>query len=179
LGVPFSFSLSLFVDFFLFFFCTEWRHELSGLPRPVHLCRPFAPHPDHGRHPPPRRTMEGARRARTHTSRRGLQTRLNKTTGPSPLLLLLLSKPQPNLQLQIPTPREPSPDVAVQNIEYARPCPHCEPDNVYAWVCPIPIPDPAAGVGAAWRLDDGAPPGHAFCGNWCVLFKERRESRLI
>ena len=68
---------------------------------------------------------------------------------------------------QIPTPREASPEPnLIQNSDYARPCPHCGPDNPYGWRCPQPIVDFSVDPEQAWHLDDGAPPGHAYCGNW-------------
>lgn len=68
---------------------------------------------------------------------------------------------------QIPTPREASPEPNLnQNSDYARPCPHCGPDNHPGWRCPQPIVDFSVDAEQAWHLDDGAPPGHAYCGNW-------------
>ncbi|EPQ54559.1 hypothetical protein GLOTRDRAFT_77157 [Gloeophyllum trabeum ATCC 11539] len=68
--------------------------------------------------------------------------------------------------MRIPLPREPSPEPTIhQNTDLARPCPHCDPANPWGWRCPQPIPDPVADLDHAWHLDDGAPPGHAYCGN--------------
>ncbi|KAI0056267.1 hypothetical protein BV25DRAFT_1766698, partial [Artomyces pyxidatus] len=73
---------------------------------------------------------------------------------------------RPGQLFRIPTPREPSPEPAIaQPTEYARPCPHCPPVNRYGWNCPQPVPDPAADPDHAWLVDDGSPPGHAYCGN--------------
>ncbi|KAG8214553.1 hypothetical protein J3R82DRAFT_9614 [Butyriboletus roseoflavus] len=72
--------------------------------------------------------------------------------------------------MRIPTPREASPEPNLnQNSDYARPCPHCGPDNPYGWRCPHPIVDFAVDPEQAWHLDDGAPPGHAYCGNCEML----------
>ncbi|KIK57176.1 hypothetical protein GYMLUDRAFT_46424 [Collybiopsis luxurians FD-317 M1] len=72
--------------------------------------------------------------------------------------------------LRFPSPREASPEPNVNiSSEYARPCPHCPPNNPYGWSCPIPIPDPAVDLEHAWHLDDGIPTGHSQCGN-CETF---------
>ncbi|KAG6868626.1 hypothetical protein C0993_000216 [Termitomyces sp. T159_Od127] len=69
--------------------------------------------------------------------------------------------------IRIPPPREPSPEADLEaSSDFARPCPHCAPDNPYGWRCPQPIPDPAIDIDRAWHLEDGSPPGHAQCGNW-------------
>lgn len=69
--------------------------------------------------------------------------------------------------IQLPTPREPSPEPTIPaSTEYARPCPHCSPHNQFGWTCPTPVVDPSVDAENAWHLDEGAPPGHAFCGNW-------------
>ncbi|KZT19495.1 hypothetical protein NEOLEDRAFT_1077597 [Neolentinus lepideus HHB14362 ss-1] len=71
-----------------------------------------------------------------------------------------------NGPMRIPLPREPSPEPAIhQNTDLARPCPHCDPGNPWGWRCPQPIPDPTTDAERAWHLDDGAPPGHGYCGN--------------
>jgi len=68
---------------------------------------------------------------------------------------------------KIPAPRQPSPEPDInQSAEFARPCPHCAPNNVYGWTCPQPIADFRTDFDHAWHLDDGLPPGHAHCGNW-------------
>ncbi|KAH9080587.1 hypothetical protein EDB83DRAFT_2340253 [Lactarius deliciosus] len=73
---------------------------------------------------------------------------------------------RPGLTFRIPTPREASPEPAIpQSGEFARPCPHCVPGNRYGWQCPNPVPDPASGPEHAWPMEEGAPPGHACCGN--------------
>ncbi|KAI0044421.1 hypothetical protein FA95DRAFT_1497101 [Auriscalpium vulgare] len=67
---------------------------------------------------------------------------------------------------RIPTPREASPEPTIpQPGEYARPCPHCTPGNRFGWSCPQPVPDPAIDPDHAWHIDNGAPPGHSYCGN--------------
>ncbi|KAJ3928383.1 MAG: hypothetical protein NXY57DRAFT_525959 [Lentinula lateritia] len=72
--------------------------------------------------------------------------------------------------LRFPSPREASPEPNVNiSAEYARPCPHCSPNNTYGWSCPLPIPDPAVDLEHAWHLDDGLPTGHVQCGN-CETF---------
>ncbi|KAG5645483.1 hypothetical protein DXG03_006028 [Asterophora parasitica] len=68
--------------------------------------------------------------------------------------------------MRIPPPREPSPEANVDPpTDFARPCPHCLAGNPYGWRCPQPIPDPNTDLDHAWHLDEGAPPGHAHCGN--------------
>jgi E3 ubiquitin-protein ligase CHFR len=69
---------------------------------------------------------------------------------------------------KIPYPREASPPPAIptHNPDYARPCPHCLPGNQYGWRCPQPIRDADIDPDGAWHLDDGTPPGHAYCGHW-------------
>ncbi|KNZ81289.1 E3 ubiquitin-protein ligase CHFR, partial [Termitomyces sp. J132] len=68
--------------------------------------------------------------------------------------------------IRIPPPREPSPEADMETpSDFARPCPHCVPNNSYGWRCPQPIPDPATDTDHAWHLEDGLPPGHAHCGN--------------
>ncbi|KAG1872420.1 hypothetical protein DFJ58DRAFT_722359 [Suillus subalutaceus] len=68
--------------------------------------------------------------------------------------------------MRIPTPREASPEPNLnQNADYVRPCPHCTPDNAFGWRCPQPVIDYGVDPERAWHLDDGNPPGHAFCGN--------------
>nr|GAT60124.1 predicted protein [Mycena chlorophos] len=68
--------------------------------------------------------------------------------------------------MRIPAPRESSPDPDVNaSTEYARPCPNCSAGNAYGWVCAQPIVDPNVDPENAWPLEDGAPPGHASCGN--------------
>ncbi|KAF8527464.1 hypothetical protein BU17DRAFT_31193, partial [Hysterangium stoloniferum] len=69
--------------------------------------------------------------------------------------------------LKLPTPRPPSPEPNLEppNDNFARPCPTCLVGNPYGWRCPIPIQDPAMDTENAFDLDDGTPPGHAFCGN--------------
>ncbi|KAF9464160.1 hypothetical protein BDZ94DRAFT_1257154 [Collybia nuda] len=68
--------------------------------------------------------------------------------------------------MRIPAPREASPEPNLNlSAEYARPCPHCAPNNAYGWRCPQPIPDPSLDLDHAWHLEDGTPPGHAHCGN--------------
>ncbi|KIK93726.1 hypothetical protein PAXRUDRAFT_828667 [Paxillus rubicundulus Ve08.2h10] len=72
--------------------------------------------------------------------------------------------------MRLPTPREASPEPNLnQNSDYARPCPHCTPDNPYGWRCPQPVVDFSVDPEQAWHLDDGAPPGHAYCGNCEML----------
>ncbi|KAH7885281.1 hypothetical protein F5I97DRAFT_1810715 [Phlebopus sp. FC_14] len=72
--------------------------------------------------------------------------------------------------MRIPTPREASPEPNInQNSDYARPCPHCAPDNPYGWRCPQPLVDFSVDPEQAWHLDDGTPPGHAYCGNCEML----------
>ncbi|KAG8873476.1 hypothetical protein FRB97_006725 [Tulasnella sp. 331] len=46
----------------------------------------------------------------------------------------------------------------------ARPCPHCLPNNEFGWRCPRPLADPTTDPTQAWNLDNGTPPGHAWCG---------------
>ncbi|KAI0322011.1 hypothetical protein OF83DRAFT_1050174 [Amylostereum chailletii] len=73
---------------------------------------------------------------------------------------------RPGRALRIPPPRETSPEPTIPtNGDYARPCPHCIPGNRFGWTCPNPVPDPATEPDRAWHVDDGAPPGHAYCGN--------------
>ncbi|KAJ8595226.1 hypothetical protein M405DRAFT_857457 [Rhizopogon salebrosus TDB-379] len=73
---------------------------------------------------------------------------------------------KPGCSVRIPTPREASPEPNLnQNADYIRPCPHCTPDNAFGWRCPQPVIDFAVDPERAWHLDDGNPPGHAFCGN--------------
>ncbi|KAG1770891.1 hypothetical protein EV702DRAFT_1202218 [Suillus placidus] len=68
--------------------------------------------------------------------------------------------------MRIPMPREASPEPNLnQNADYVRPCPHCAPDNAFGWRCPQPVIDYGVDPERAWHLDDGNPPGHAFCGN--------------
>ncbi|EIW80992.1 hypothetical protein CONPUDRAFT_56042 [Coniophora puteana RWD-64-598 SS2] len=68
--------------------------------------------------------------------------------------------------MRIPTPREPSPEPNLNpNLDYVRPCPHCSPNNQFGWSCPEPVVDYAVDAEHAWHLDDGSPPGHAYCGN--------------
>lgn len=77
----------------------------------------------------------------------------------------------PSREEQIPAPREASPDPTIpQSGEFARPCPHCIPGNRFGWQCPNPVPDPTSDQEHAWPMDEGSPPGHACCGNWCALF---------
>ncbi|EKM49511.1 uncharacterized protein PHACADRAFT_106383 [Phanerochaete carnosa HHB-10118-sp] len=74
--------------------------------------------------------------------------------------------------LRIPTPRQASPEPSIPqgNLNFVHPCPHCLPGNEWGWVCPQPIPNPDTDPDNAWHSDDGAPPGHAYCGNCeCVL----------
>ncbi|KAG9315829.1 hypothetical protein JVU11DRAFT_3478 [Chiua virens] len=72
--------------------------------------------------------------------------------------------------MRIPTPREASPEPNLnQNSDYARPCPHCVSHNPYGWRCPQPIIDFSVDPEQAWHLEDGAPPGHAHCGNCEML----------
>ncbi|KAK7037585.1 hypothetical protein VNI00_011077 [Paramarasmius palmivorus] len=74
------------------------------------------------------------------------------------------------VNMRIPTPREASPEPNLNlNGDFARPCPHCLPNNPYRWTCPQPIPDPNTDVDHAWHMEDGFPPGHAPCGNCEVL----------
>ena len=81
--------------------------------------------------------------------------------------ILTLGCPSPTYTPKIPAPRQPSPEPDInQSAEFARPCPHCTPSNIYGWTCPQPIPDPRTDFDHAWPLDDGIPPGHAQCGNW-------------
>ncbi|KAF8258211.1 hypothetical protein EI94DRAFT_1780947 [Lactarius quietus] len=73
---------------------------------------------------------------------------------------------RPGLTFRIPTPREASPEPTIpQSGEFARPCPHCIPGNRHGWQCPNPVPDPSADPEHAWPMEEGAPPGHASCGN--------------
>ncbi|KLO16760.1 hypothetical protein SCHPADRAFT_822691 [Schizopora paradoxa] len=73
--------------------------------------------------------------------------------------------PEPRC-LKFPAPREPSPEPTIPSTtDFLRPCPHCSPGNAFNYVCPIPIVDPDVDVQNAWPLEDGAPDGHAFCGN--------------
>lgn len=73
------------------------------------------------------------------------------------------------IRRQIPSPREgsasPEPNFNY-NPEYVRPCPHCASENQYGWRCPQPVIDFATDPDRAWHVDDGAPPSHAYCGNW-------------
>lgn len=73
---------------------------------------------------------------------------------------------RPGQLLKIPQPRDPSPEPTLpRNTDYAQPCPHCTPGNTYGWTCPNPIPDPETNQDQGWLLEDGAPPGHGFCGH--------------
>lgn len=38
------------------------------------------------------------------------------------------------------------------------------PNNEFGWRCPQPLADPATNPENAWNLDNGTPPGHAWCG---------------
>jgi E3 ubiquitin-protein ligase CHFR len=69
---------------------------------------------------------------------------------------------------QIPTPRQASPEPSIPqgNLNFIHPCPHCLPGNQYGWTCPEPIVDPLVDPDRASHSDNGAPPGHAYCGNW-------------
>lgn len=71
---------------------------------------------------------------------------------------------------QIPSPRQasPEPNVPASNGIYLRPCPHCLPGNQWGWRCPQPIIDPDTDPAHGWPVDDGNPPGHGVCGNWCA-----------
>jgi E3 ubiquitin-protein ligase CHFR len=73
--------------------------------------------------------------------------------------------PLSHTQIPIPPPRSPPPQIPTGD-SHARPCPHCHPENPFGYRCLQPIPDPDAHPEQAWNLDDGPPPGHAFCGNW-------------
>ncbi|KAI0269792.1 hypothetical protein BC834DRAFT_819972 [Gloeopeniophorella convolvens] len=73
---------------------------------------------------------------------------------------------RPGQTFRIPTPREASPETAIpQSGEFARPCPHCVPGNRYGWQCASPVADPTADPDHAWPVEEGSPPGHAYCGN--------------
>lgn len=37
-------------------------------------------------------------------------------------------------------------------------------------MCPQPVASPATDPDNAWRINTGSPPGHAFCGNWSVIY---------
>ncbi|KAF9454800.1 hypothetical protein P691DRAFT_804160 [Macrolepiota fuliginosa MF-IS2] len=79
--------------------------------------------------------------------------------------------------LRLPAPREASPEPNInQNTDYAHPCPHCSPGNIYGWVCPQPIPDPNIDPDHAWSLDDGLPQGHGHCGNCEIILALRAPS---
>lgn len=39
--------------------------------------------------------------------------------------------------------------------------------------CPNPIPDPETNQDQGWLLEDGAPPGHGFCGHWWIPCRSR------
>ncbi|KAF8644419.1 hypothetical protein AX16_008479 [Volvariella volvacea WC 439] len=68
--------------------------------------------------------------------------------------------------MRLPVPREASPEPNLnQSADLAQPCPNCVPGNPWGWSCPQPIPDPTTDPEHAWHLDNGAPPGHAHCGN--------------
>ncbi|KAK0201854.1 hypothetical protein DFS33DRAFT_1350575 [Desarmillaria ectypa] len=67
--------------------------------------------------------------------------------------------------MRIPPPREASPEPNLNQSDYARPCPHCTPGNMFGYTCPQPVPDPDTDAEHAWHLDEGTPPGHANCGN--------------
>ncbi|GJJ13287.1 hypothetical protein Clacol_007539 [Clathrus columnatus] len=68
-------------------------------------------------------------------------------------------------KLPTPRPKSPEPNLETPGDNMARPCPTCLPGNPYGWRCPVPIQDPIANPEQAFDLDDGIPPGHAFCGN--------------
>ncbi|KAK0221886.1 hypothetical protein IW262DRAFT_1315498 [Armillaria fumosa] len=67
--------------------------------------------------------------------------------------------------MRIPPPREASPEPNLNQSDYARPCPHCAPGNMFGYTCPQPVSDPETDAEHAWHLDEGTPPGHANCGN--------------
>ncbi|KDQ21009.1 hypothetical protein BOTBODRAFT_27022 [Botryobasidium botryosum FD-172 SS1] len=77
----------------------------------------------------------------------------------------------PGDHIQIPPPKQLSPDVLLPQTQsqnpapdhLARPCPHCLPNNQLGWSCPQPIADPETDRQNAWNLDNGSPPGHAWC----------------
>ncbi|KAI0947157.1 hypothetical protein AcV7_009655 [Taiwanofungus camphoratus] len=71
------------------------------------------------------------------------------------------------VSLRIPAPRQasPEPNIAPRNGNYVHPCPHCLGGNSWGWRCPQPIVDPDSDPDGAWHADDGAPPGHGYCGN--------------
>ena len=108
--------------------------------------------------------------SRTRTERERIQADEVYKAGTSlrVRMPILIRVTVPQVSLQIPTPREASPEPNFnQNVDYARPCPHCALDNPYGWRCPQPIVDYSVDPEQAWHLDDGAPPGHGYCGNWC------------
>ncbi|KZS93432.1 hypothetical protein SISNIDRAFT_485680 [Sistotremastrum niveocremeum HHB9708] len=73
----------------------------------------------------------------------------------------------PGMPIRIPTPRQASPEPNVSNSSssFARPCTHCRPNNEFDWTCPIPVVNPLTDPEHAWRVENGSPPGHAWCGN--------------
>lgn len=74
---------------------------------------------------------------------------------------------RPGDTLRIPSPRQGSPEpvIAPRNTSFVHPCPHCLVGNSWGWTCPQPIVDPDADPDGAWHIEDGSPPGHAYCGN--------------
>lgn len=147
--------------------CAEWRHELSSVPRGVPVRDALARPADDGRRPRPRRPLKGTKRGRAHPGRRTVQGGHDPAGTPSQSPRGCPVSPAP-LPSQIPTPRQasPEPNIPQGNLNLVHPCPHCLPGNQFGWTCPHPIADPDADLDAAWHTDDGAPPGHGYCGNW-------------
>ena len=136
----------------------------------VYCRNTFTGSSNHGRHPCSRSPISRPLSRWTNASRRNLQSwaeyqgqRIRDATDHTSCSSVILP--------QIPTPRQASPEPTIpqNNGNYILPCPHCLAGNQWGWRCPQPIPDPENDLDTAWHADDGSPPGHGFCGNWCMV----------
>ncbi|KAG8938197.1 hypothetical protein FRC04_009254 [Tulasnella sp. 424] len=80
----------------------------------------------------------------------------------SPSHQISIPPPKPATQDNVLLPQSRGHDPPPDNL--ARPCPHCLPNNEFGWRCPRPLADPQSDPEHAWNLDNGTPPGHAWCG---------------
>ncbi|KIO18632.1 hypothetical protein M407DRAFT_31708 [Tulasnella calospora MUT 4182] len=79
----------------------------------------------------------------------------------SPSMNISIPPPKPATQDNVLIPQSRGHDPPPDNL--ARPCPHCLQNNEFGWRCPRPLADPQTDPEHAWNLDNGTPPGHAWC----------------
>ena len=145
----------------------EWWNQLPRLQSYFHERNKLSRSSTDDRHPLAARPNTRSHSARARSSRRHIPPE-PVLTGKEVSIFIAPPVVLTSLMVQIPPPRELSPEPALPPPgDWVRPCPTCTPGNRWGYNCPQPIPEPNGETG--WQRENGDPPGHTFCGHWCVL----------